>query len=123
MGKIIAKLAANVAFVRAAAVTAAIVLPGLLSLGLRGWIPAHYTFVATLTIGAGYFVVERQKAGGGRFIRIDKLGDALGPVAVAVAAWVKWALVEGHNWMAALILVLLVAEVAYTAWAVVREGS
>ena len=65
MGKIIAKLAANVAFVRAAAVTAAIVLPGLLSLGLRGWIPAHYTFVATLTIGAGYFVVERQKAGAG----------------------------------------------------------
>ena len=37
MGKIIAKLAANVAFVRAAAVTAAIVLPGLLSLGLQ-WV-------------------------------------------------------------------------------------
>ena len=121
MGKIITKLAANVPFVRAAAVTAAIVVPGLLSLLLRGWIPAHYTFVATLTIGAGYFVVERQKAGSGRFIRIDKLGDALGPVSVAVAAWVKWALVEGQNWMAALILVLLVAEVAYTAWAVVRE--
>ena len=123
MSKYLAKLTADTAFVRAAAVTAAIVLPGVLSLMLKGWIPPHYTFVVALTVGAGYFVVERQKAGGGRFIRIDKLGDALGPVSVAVAAWVKWALVEGYDWMAGLIILLLVAEVLYTAWAVVREDS
>ena len=95
MGKIIAKLAANVAFVRAAAVTAAIVLPGLLSLMLRGWIPAHYTFVVDthdrrglLRCGAAEGgrralhpdrqAGRRARAGRGRCGRVGEMGAGRG---------------------------------------------
>ena len=117
------KLLADQPFVLAASVAVAIIVPGILGILLGGWIPAHWTFVATVTIGAGYFVAAQTKAASSRwgFLRVDKLGDALGPVAVAMAAWIKWALVEDQTWLALILIGVMTVELVYTAVTIARS--